>query len=1465
MGASSSRTASIQLQEEEEEEQLQFDSPSSRTATTTSSSTTTTTTASACHVEDETIPPTRKHESVPAVTVEDERDDRGVGNHVALHLQQRRELHQQQQQQQHQLDDIQGPLKASSSSAAATTTTTTAAAAPLSPASPPKHECSGTWLLNDDHHHVGVGAGEGKSSRRRHLPPPINTSTSNSQEGEDEQQQQQQQTHSPIMTLSASSGSLLSNDTIVFSFVSDDDDDTIGLFLDDDDESYEDEKEVGEDFLDARDKDDCPSSDQEQVSVLTTPTLSIHLRTTSSQGAATTSDSSRQQRQETDFSSLNDAVEDERPIMFHLSRTQSFDDDDDNNGEEVVDSQGQQEQLQLRIPSWSASSSMNSLTRYYQGETLTTAASTSTSKSNNGQQQQQQQQEQNLVGGGDQPFLERSSPHHRHRIVDVYQTDRTMLIQPSLDSADGDQQEGAATSQDNEKGWPLQQQQRAQQPQPLMIPFRTCARATCNYCCRKIKEGSSGNCCAAAAASATQGHRNMATTSSEGNNNSNKKGDVVDRTYGGPIGDWDIRPPLPKSTSSSSSSVAVQQNSSSPFSAKFIRLPSPPPPILSVPGTPPQLRGNRERGFSEDFSVDDITTATTTFTSSGDEKENHHHRRHASSNSSSRRCTLPPAKNLFRQSSSGAMTETSCSSGGSSTGSAFGGSIADSQNHRGFQRLSTTSSERSPYSQYHKRRSRSEDYVDVPSSASRNNFLSPRTRRRSMSPSSVATDLPPSLPKLPPQQRESDGNKRSSSYPVLPSGFDDSPAPPRARASSCDGFRTVVESSAPRTRCRSEDVIDDTAFTKMESGSTFSPFLVASSRQLSSGDKSGEIPAPACTPPRRHHVHDGPIKLSNKKCHAFSTPTNSAKLQTIATTPSSSSRRKGNKEYSPSYLQNSPMGVADEFWKSAQQHPREDVFHQDSAKEDKHIATRTSLARPSTRTSSLALVNYGKELERKGQLELALQTYRQSVGCLKQERVYQRGPADVVYHKYQWTCSKVYNKIATVHFKMGNYRQSLSVLNHCLELTQLSIGCLSFDDAVSSLLEYQRGEWQGRYLHDYEQRDAIPLLLLQQLEFLKAGDVLEWIGELLISKGRVYHSLGITRECKRWLKRAISILQEVKPEQGPSITTRAGSDPRKHPHSANLLLAMAMVDMGRAFERSNRFHDAMTHYQHALHLQRCFLGDNHLHVATTLGCIGSIHIRYGYFGPSMSCYMESLRIYRLWMGDVPSSAFVSLSSPRRPRPQLSSSPVDIGVALASIGWIHYMCGDISGAMKASTDALTIVQGLLGAEHRNTASIQYQIGLIQIRQGRGKEASKMLKAALRTQLAVLGDDHEDVPLTLDAIATAYEQQHRWNKAITYLERVLGSQARKKASSSRGHHSPSSSTDRQHQRYAEEIQLALTYSRLGNLYGVSSPDNVGLARECWSKALHLHKRNHTPPNDWRVLQLQHAIRTHPPSPK
>ena len=394
---------------------------------------------------------------------------------------------------------------------------------------------------------------------------------------------------------------------------------------------------------------------------------------------------------------------------------------------------------------------------------------------------------------------------------------------------------------------------------------------------------------------------------------------------------------------------------------------------------------------------------------------------------------------------------------------------------------------------------------------------------------------------------------------------------------------------------------------------------------------------------------------------------------------------------------------------------------------------------------------------------------------------------------------------------LETYRASLDVAKRCHHRSNCNPARIYHR---MGLLHYQMGNYHPSLRVLEQALEVISLsygcldLQLSTSFISDLGDVCELVTEISLAVARVHLSLGSIRDAKHAARRGLAMVQNRK--------------------SSQVLFHEGLVVLGMVYELDGRWKTALSHYQQALSFQHChhqhhYLSEGHHHtsVAATISCIGNIYTKQGWLGPAMECFRESIRIY-------------SLSK---------SSTLDIGLTLASIGWIQWRCGDLVSAIRSTTDALYIVQAALGDGHRNTCTLRYQLGMIQARQGHFRAALKTLTLVLHAQRSSLGDDHEDVAITCDAIGDLYHHQlHKSKRAATSFLQALDI--------------------RQRARGKKHLLVATSYSRLGLMFGkIGNPSE---SRVFLAKTLAIYQSNHLPLSDFRVQRVQQALGRLPPTP-
>lgn len=302
----------------------------------------------------------------------------------------------------------------------------------------------------------------------------------------------------------------------------------------------------------------------------------------------------------------------------------------------------------------------------------------------------------------------------------------------------------------------------------------------------------------------------------------------------------------------------------------------------------------------------------------------------------------------------------------------------------------------------------------------------------------------------------------------------------------------------------------------------------------------------------------------------------------------------------------------------------------------------------------------------------------------------------------------VFHKLGVLTWKIGAYHDSVGVLLKCLHCYDIDID------------------------HPHEMHEYVADASLDEIQGMVT---------VLITLGRVHISLGELDPTVAYIRKSLDVLKHTMQSQTEAVDV------------LQPWLARALICMGVVYDARGRSSRAMNTFEKCLQIQRTCVGRGHVDVAATLNRIGGIHEKHGAHDEAMICYTEALRIYRSQLG-------------------LGCSPLDVAVTLNNTGFIHHKWKQYDRALVAYREALSIFSLLLGPCHRNITSTKYNIAQAYVSRGSLIRGLQLLKQVLRGQrVSLLGDDHPDVAITLEAIATANEDLGRLSKACSYHEKAL----------------------------------------------------------------------------------------------
>lgn len=324
-------------------------------------------------------------------------------------------------------------------------------------------------------------------------------------------------------------------------------------------------------------------------------------------------------------------------------------------------------------------------------------------------------------------------------------------------------------------------------------------------------------------------------------------------------------------------------------------------------------------------------------------------------------------------------------------------------------------------------------------------------------------------------------------------------------------------------------------------------------------------------------------------------------------------------------------------------------------------------------------------------------------------------------------------------------------------------------------------------------------------QHVATSDEIQALAVVLTALGRAHISLGELDPAIAYIRKSIAILKHA-------IHSHDKGDNILQP-----LLAQSLVCMGTVYQARGRFNRAMETYEKCLLIQRTCRSGCHMDVATTLNRIGSVHETRGAYDEAMVCYVEALGIYRSQLGR-------------------GCSPLDVAVTLNHTGFIYSIWKEYDTALAAYREALTIFSLLLSPCHRNITSTNFHIAQAYIAKRSTTQGLKLLKEVLRAQNVSLGNDHPDVAIVLESLATANENRGKLCKACSYHKKALDIRIRRFGSS--------------------HVLVARTNERLGQLHRECG--RIDEARHCFREALIIYRSsNQSDDNDLRIVSLEKCL--------
>jgi eukaryotic-like serine/threonine-protein kinase len=209
--------------------------------------------------------------------------------------------------------------------------------------------------------------------------------------------------------------------------------------------------------------------------------------------------------------------------------------------------------------------------------------------------------------------------------------------------------------------------------------------------------------------------------------------------------------------------------------------------------------------------------------------------------------------------------------------------------------------------------------------------------------------------------------------------------------------------------------------------------------------------------------------------------------------------------------------------------------------------------------------------------------------------------------------------------------------------------------------------------------------------------------EMLLVMGNIHHRLGLDREGRPLLERALALRRQ-----------RLADD--------DLGVAEAELALGNAHELLGELEPAEKLFVHALATRQKRLGRDHPDTAYALGQLGAVRKDKGDLTSAQSLLEEAVAIER-----------------RREPP----SPADLATQLTALGVVLHKKGDLAGAERCYREGLEIRRALFGDDHSRVAESLLSLGGVKRDRGDFRGAESNYRQSLGIHRRLSGPRHDYV--------------------------------------------------------------------------------------------------------------------------
>eukprot|EP00927_Polykrikos_kofoidii_P040108 TRINITY_DN34342_c0_g1_i1.p1 TRINITY_DN34342_c0_g1~~TRINITY_DN34342_c0_g1_i1.p1 ORF type:complete len:921 (+),score=144.94 TRINITY_DN34342_c0_g1_i1:100-2862(+) len=243
------------------------------------------------------------------------------------------------------------------------------------------------------------------------------------------------------------------------------------------------------------------------------------------------------------------------------------------------------------------------------------------------------------------------------------------------------------------------------------------------------------------------------------------------------------------------------------------------------------------------------------------------------------------------------------------------------------------------------------------------------------------------------------------------------------------------------------------------------------------------------------------------------------------------------------------------------------------------------------------------------------------------------------------------------------------------------------------------------------------------------GDEDVALASTLMTLGSAHQMLGAQVDAQRVFQRAVAILDVAVAadarEQGGSTCAVTST--------LHLALAKSLHSLGSAYRALGQNGDARRHYERALEVRECVMGEDHFLNATTLNNLGAVLQQMSDDRGAIRCYQRALALQARSYGEEHCTTAATLSN---------------------LGSAHARVGDHRCAIDCHRRAYEIQERLFGSEHPAVAASLHNLGNSFAPAGQGSDALRCHWRALAIWSRTLGNAHPDIAATLHSLGNIY---------------------------------------------------------------------------------------------------------------